>query len=128
MFGVRVVYESERLRDVNKKTKINLPKQHIPCSIWATCFVFFFSFLWVSFNVKKSLSVSNTLSQAIPVDGHVCVLRGCFWTIVSYAIVCSHGYHTDQKHANRRIVVTGLESGGLKNQTKQNNYLLYVLV
>lgn len=22
------------------------------------------------------------------------------------------GYHTDQKHANQRIVVTGLESGG----------------
>lgn len=30
---------------------------------------------------KESLVVSNTISQAIPVDGHVCV----FWTI-SYAI------------------------------------------
>lgn len=50
MFGVRVVYESERLRDVNKKTKINLPKQHIPWQYMGH--LFFFSFLWVSFSVK----------------------------------------------------------------------------
>lgn len=50
MFGVRVVYESERLRDVNKKTKINLPKQHIPWQYMGHLFCF--SFLWVSFSVK----------------------------------------------------------------------------
>lgn len=62
-------------------------------------FVFFDTSLWVRFSVKnikqnKKQALLSLISQAIPVDGHVCV----FWTI-SYAIVCHHGYHTDQKHA-----------------------------
>lgn len=44
MFGVRVVYESERLHDVNKKTKINLPKQHIPWQYMGHLFCFSFLF------------------------------------------------------------------------------------
>lgn len=58
----------------NMKTKINLPEQHIPWQYMGhLLFLSFDTFLWVSFSVKKSLAVSNTLSQAIPVDGHVCV-------------------------------------------------------
>lgn len=93
---------------VNKKTKINLPKQHIPWQYTGhlLLFLFFDTFLWVSFSVKKPCCLQYTMSS------HSCRWTClCFWTI-SYAIVCHHGYHTDQKHANRRIVVTGLESGG----------------
>lgn len=106
------VYESEWLREYENQNKSAWAAY--PLAVYGPpvfCFfcLFFFvlwQFLWVSFSVKKPCCLQYNISS------HSCRWTClCFWTI-SYAIVCHHGYHTDQKHANRRIVVTGLESGG----------------
>lgn len=60
---------------VNKKTKINLPKQHIPWQYTGhlLLFLFFDTFLWVSFSVKKPCCLQYTMSS-----------HSCRWTCLCF--------------------------------------------